>query len=204
MNHRLALRLVAALLPAAALLPGAAHAEKVVTEDAVGDVLQADLASELDEPVWVPAPDEVSTDIVRTVAAYGDTRLTVTVHFRDLLNTRYQETYLKILTPNGSYILGAAREPGTKVDVAIMRGRVGELECRGLRAKFDGGADTISVSVPASCLDEARWVRLGVGATGFDIPEGEMPETVPFFGDDGHRNAIGDTSIGKGPRIRRG
>ena len=95
-------------------------------------------------------------------------------------------------------------EPGTRVDVAIMRGRVGELECRGLRAKFDGGADTISVSVPASCLDEARWVRLGVGATGFDIPEGEMPETVPFFGDDGHRNAIGDTSIGKGPRIHRG
>ena len=204
MNHRFGVRLLAALLLAAALLPGAAHAEKVVTQDVVGDVMQADLASELDEPVWVPAPDEVSTDIVRTGAAYGDTRLSVTVHFRDLLNTRYQEMYLRILTPKGPFVLGAARYPGTRVEPAIMRGGGRELECRGLRAKFDGGADTMSVSVPASCLDDARWVRLGVGATGFDMPETEMPETLPFYGDDGHRNAISDRSIGKGPKIHRG
>jgi hypothetical protein len=40
MTHRLGTRLLALLLPAAALLlPAAAHAERVVTEDAVGDVV---------------------------------------------------------------------------------------------------------------------------------------------------------------------
>ncbi len=142
MQSRHGARLVALLAPVALLLPAAAHAEKVVTEDAAGDVLQSDLASELDSPEWAPATEETSTDIVRTVAAYGDTRLSVTVHFRDLLNTRYQETFVKILTPRGSYTLGAARFPGTRIGTSISRGRGGEVECRGLRAKFDGGADT--------------------------------------------------------------
>ncbi len=208
MSLRLGARLAAVLLPTVALLaPSIAHAEKVVSDDIVGDVQQTDLADEsADAPAFTPAPDETSTDIVRTVAAYGDTRLSVTVHFRDLLNTRYQETYVKILTPRGAYVVAAARFPGTRVRTAISRGSGRDVECRGLRAKFAGGADTIALSVPSSCLDEARWVRLGVGAIGFDLPEeeAEVPDAFVIFADDGHRGTIRDTSIGKGPKVHRG
>lgn len=206
MAHRLGVRAAALLLPVCALLlPAAAHAEKVVTEDGVGDVLQADLAVDTETPEFVPAPDEASTDIVRTVAAYGTTRLSLTVHFRDLLNTHSQDLFVKVLTPRGSYVVGASRMPGSRVGTMIFRGRGAEVECRGLRAKFDGGGDTMSISVPAACLDEARWVRLGVGAIGYVEPVGdEEPETFPIFADDAHRDgAIRDT-IAKGPKVRRG
>ena len=70
MNHRVGLRLLAALLPAAALLPGAAHAEKVVTEDPVGDAHSLTIDWEGGAPsAFVPAPDETSVDVVRTVAS---------------------------------------------------------------------------------------------------------------------------------------
>lgn len=202
---RLTTRLVAVLAPAVVLLPAAAHAEKVVTHDAVADAVQADLAEETETPEFVPAPDEASTDIVRTVAAYGDTRLSVTVHFRDLVNTYAQDLFVRIVTPQGSYDLGVSRIPGSRVGAAISRGRGDEDNCRGLRAGFDGGADTMSISVPSACLDDARWVRLGVGAIGFVEPVGgELPDPFALFADDAHRDGSIRDNIAKGPKVRRG
>lgn len=204
MLSRLGAPFAAVLVAAVLLMPSVAHAEKVVTEDPAGDVQQADLA--IEGPLeFVPAPDDASTDIVRTVAAYGATRLSVTVHFRDLLNTSFHQTHVKVVTPRGSYLLGAGRRPGSRVEAALMRGGYREVECRGLRAKFDGGTDTMSFSVPASCLDDARWVRLGVGAIGVvELEEGVEPETFPVFADDGHRDGAIRDNLAKGPRIRRG
>ncbi|MFC7361334.1 hypothetical protein [Nocardioides astragali] len=204
MLYRLGAPFAAVLVAAVLLMPSVAHAEKVVTEDPAGDVQQADLA--IEGPLeFVPAPDDASTDIVRTVAAYGATRLSVTVHFRDLLNTSFHQTHVKVVTPRGSYLLGAGRRPGSRVEAALMRGGYREVECRGLRAKFDGGTDTMSFSVPASCLDDARWVRLGVGAIGVVEPEeGVEPETFPVFADDGHRDGAIRDNLAQGPRIHRG
>lgn len=194
-------RVVAALVPAVLLLAAPAHAEKVVTDDAVGDVQQADLFA--DDLEFLPAPDEGSTDIVRTVAAYGTTRVAVTVHFRDLLNTRYQETYVELRTPRDAFYVVASKEPGSRVRTLMAHRRGADAYCRGLRVRFDGGADTVSLSIPAACLDDPRWVQLGVAAVGFALFPQEAT-TAPFYGDDGHRGTIRDTSLGKGPRIHRG
>ena len=67
MSPRHCARLAALLAAAALALPTAAHAEKVVTEDAVGDVQAFDVAGA--DAAYVATPDNVSTDITRTVAA---------------------------------------------------------------------------------------------------------------------------------------
>lgn len=205
MSLRLGSRLLAVAAPAALLLPTVAHAEKVVTDDAVADARSytVDWESE-QEPEFVLAPDEVSTDIVRTVAAHGVTRLRVTVHFRDLQTTRPQMTFIKVFSPGRAYQLVVEKVPGSSA-VAGLSTRADDVECRGLRAKVDGGEDMVTVSVPTACIDAPRWVQLGVGAIGFELPADG--QDVPFetvFADDGHRGTISDNSIGRGPRIHRG
>ncbi len=94
MNHRFGVRLLAALLPAAILLSGAASAETVVTEDGAGDAEAYDYGFEL-----VAAPPEASVDIIRTVAAFGERRLAVTVHVRALEGRVRHGVRVRIRTP---------------------------------------------------------------------------------------------------------
>lgn len=206
MSLRLGSRLVTVLLPAALLLPAAAHAEKVVTDDAVGDARSWTMDWESEqEPEFLLAPDEVSTDIVRTVAAHGAKRLSVTVHFRDLQTTRPQFTVVRLFTPDGAYTVNVEKMPGARAVTEFVTRKDAEAECRALKGKVDGAADAITVSLPTSCIGAPRWVQLGVGAIGFDMPvDDEQATTETLFADDGHRGSISDNSIGRGPRIRRG
>ena len=206
MSHRLGARLVAVLLPAVLLLPAAAHAEKVVTEDAIGDV-QAYSAETIagGDLVLVPAPDEPSPDILRSVAAHGDRRLSVTVHFRDLVLTGFHSTLIRVFTPGGSrFDISVDKDPGSRAD-ASLASQQGDSTCRGLRAELDRAADLVAVSVPTSCLGAPRWVRLGVGAFAIsESAEASDPDSFTVLIDDGHRDVVRETSIGKGPRIHRG
>jgi hypothetical protein len=201
MPPRAGARLLALLVPAVLLVPSAAHAEKVVTQDAVGDVKAIDFDVEED---FLPAPDHAASDITRTVAAYGETRLSVVVHFRDLVTTSYLNTSVRVRTPRGTYDVKLLRAPGKRATVTLARPRAGEVECRGVRGRFDGGADLVAVSVPTACIASAAWVQLGVGAIGMFEPPVDDPERLVLFADDGHRDTIGENSIGRGPRIRRG
>lgn len=205
MSLRLGSRLLGVVAPAALLLPTVAHAEKVVTDDAVADARSYTIDYESEqEPEFLLAPDEVSTDIVRTVAAHGAKRLRVTVHFRDLQNTRPQMTVIRVFGPGRAHQVVAEKVPGSSAVTALST-RADDVECRGLRAKVDGGEDTVTVSVPTACIDAPRWVQMGVGALGFELPVDDpeaLIETV--FADDGHRDTISDNSIGRGPRIHRG
>lgn len=146
MTHRLGTRLLAVLLPATALLPAGAHAEKVVTEDAAGDVR----------------------------------------------------------TPRGTFDVSAERLWASRPQVAVTRRHGEAFECRGLSANYDGAADLVAVSVPASCIGSPRWVVLGVGASSSPEADAENPSTVILLADDGDRDTIRENSIGKGPRIHRG
>ena len=87
MSSRLGPRLVALLFPAVLLAPAAAHAERVVTHDPAGDA--GVLGWLADEDAELPAtPDPSPADIVRTVAAHGDRRLSITVHLTELAGVR--------------------------------------------------------------------------------------------------------------------
>lgn len=200
MTRHPATRLLALLLPAALLLlPAAAHAEKVVTQDAVGDAGVAGWLAEEDAEL-PPPPDPSPADIVRTVAAHGERRLAVTVHFQDLEGVREHSTRVLVRTPAGAFHL-VVRAEGRRTGTTFEQ-RGEPVDCRGLRARFDAGADVVALSVPTACLSTPRWVRLGV------IASAPLPTTDPAVLastiDDGHRDTVRLRSIGTGPRIRRG
>jgi hypothetical protein len=200
MSSRLGPRLIALLVPAVLLAPAAAHAERVVTHDPVGDagVLGwiADEDSELP-----PTPDPSPADVVRTVAAHGDRRLGITVHFAELAGVREHSLQVLVRTPSGAYRLEVEKKDGRRVRTTITR-RWEQVDCRGLRARYDTGADAVAVSVPTACLSSPGWVRLGIKAFA-PLPMTD-PAVMSSTVDDGHSDTYQVTRVSTGPRIRRG
>ena len=201
MSPRLGSRLSAVLIAAALLLPAAAHAETVVTEDATGD---ARAWTAYQEFQYVAAPGEASVDVTRTAASFGQRRLSVAVHFRDLEVRAHHQTLVRVWTPRGAYDVTAERPSARRATVSFGRKGADARRCRGLSVTYDGAADTVVLSVPARCIGAPRWVRLGVEATATPRTNPDNPSTVFFLADDGHRDGMREDSIGKGPRIRRG
>lgn len=200
MSPRLGARLLAVLLPAIVLLPSTAHAEKVVSEDAVGDVVS--LAGETFDPEQaVSAPDYTGVDVVGSAVAHGTSRLRVVVRFRALERDPFQFTVIRVVTPKASYEILAERLGGAPI-TSIDRGRQ-TLECRGLRTKVDLGADTVTTSLPTSCLDAPRWVQVGVGAVAV-AEDQESPELTAAYADDAHRTGEIRDNIAVGPKVFRG
>jgi hypothetical protein len=201
MPRSTARRLAAHVALLALLLPAAAHAETVVTEDAAGD---ARAWTAYQEFQFVPAPDEASVDVIRTAAAFGERRLSVAVHFRDLEVRVHHETRVRVWTPRGAFDVTAERRSARRTTVSLARKGGLALGCRGLSAAYDGAADTVALSVPARCIGSPRWVRLGLKATATPRLYADDTGTVFFLADDGHRDGLRENSIVKGPRIHRG
>ena len=200
MPSRLGPLLAAVLVPAVLLTPVAAHAEKVVAEDAVGDVVTlVGESGELEDAV--PAPDYAGVDVVRTAVAHGANRLQVTVRFEAMERDPFQFTVIRVSTPQGNYEIVVERLGGKPI-TSIDRGRKA-VDCDGLKAKVDLGADTLTTSLPTSCLAAPRWVQVGVGAVALAADQGS-PELVAVYADDAHRDGAIRDNIAKGPKVHRG
>ena len=205
MIARPAARLLTALLPAALLLPGAVHAEELVVDDAVADVVtvgpteegQGDLAN------LVPAPDNLTVDVVRTVVDHDARRLRVGVDLRELGRERQYFAVLRVRTPAGAFEVEAERLARRPESELTRHGR--RVECPRLRTVSDRASSRVTVTVPASCLGDPRWVQVGVGVavlTTATTPEGV--DEVVVLADDAQR--VGDVRdrIALGPKVRRG
>lgn len=200
MPSRLSLRLVALIAPAALLAPAAAHAEKVVTHDAVGDAgVLGWLADE--EAELPPTPDPSPADIVRTVAAHGDRRLSITVHFVDLAGVRDHSMQVIVRTSSGAYRVEVEKEEGRRARATLAQ-RGQQVDCRALSARYDAGADVVAMTVPTACLSSPRWVRLGIKA--FAPLATTDPAVLASTVDDGHGDTFHVLRVSTGPRIRRG
>lgn len=203
MTHRLSPRLVALALPVVALLaPSIAHAEKVVTRDVAGDVVQL-IQNEDGSTETLAAPDYAGADIVRTVVDHRTARLRVSVRFRELRRDPFHFTIVRVLTPRGKYDLTVERLGGKPI-VSLMRGKK-DVECRALKARVDRGTRSVTASLPTSCLDAPRWVQVGVGAVAVDTDSNSDSNSLAAYADDGHRDGdIRESSITKGPKVHRG
>ena len=133
MSPRLGLRLVALIVPAALLAPVAAHAEKVVTHDPAGDATVVGWLAEEDAEL-PPVPDPSPADIVRTIAAHGDRRVSITVHFAELAGVRDHSMQVLVRTPSGAYRVDLDKEEGRRVRTTITR-RWEPIDCRALGAR---------------------------------------------------------------------
>jgi hypothetical protein len=200
MSPRLGLRLVALIAPAALLAPAAAHAEKVVTHDPVGDTVVVGWLADEDAEL-PPTPDPSPADIVRTVAAHGGRRLSIAVHFAELAGVRDHSMQVLVRTPAGAYRVEVEKAEGRRARAMLTR-RWQPVDCRALSARVEAGADVVTVSVPTACLSSPRWVQLGIKA--FAPLATTDPAVLASAVDDGHRGTVRLLSVGKGPRIRRG
>lgn len=199
--------LLAAVLSAGLVLAApAAHAERVVTKDAVGDAVTITYHQdpESEEEVLAPAPDEKIVDITHTVVQHRPHQMRVTVRFRDLeIVHRSASDWLiakiRVATPQANYWLGAgiSRRPG---EMSLFEGRHRHVECRGMDWSLDEQTDRLVASVPRTCLGAPRWVRVGVRVDRAVA----APETAPAerFFDDGHRagSALWN-GVAEGPKV---
>lgn len=208
MIRRLRLHLLALALPLALLAPVAAHAERVVVEDAVGDVRFIDLAADKDGP---RVPYHVTSDITRTVLEYDTSGLEITAHFRDLQNGPLLRMDVRVRTPRGAYYMTMTRIAGKRIRLTFVRRSGGEVECARLAGRFDGAGDTVTMSIPAECLGSPRWVQVGVMATDTSLEALEDPEDpedpedeIVIYVDDAQRDTLRKRGISLGPQVHRG
>lgn len=214
-------RLAALLAPVALLLPTAAHADQVTVDDAVGDAKALNLASELgaffvgsgseEQPLFLDAPAETATDITRTTIQHGK-RVTVTTHFRDLVETAEHSVDLRIFTPDGAYSLSASRSADGSGSVQLFPdvvvaegGDVRPRPCRSVRGRYDVAVETVTVSFPSVCIGKPRWIQVASGALRIQVtPIGDGSVNLAGWADDAFRPRLSENSMGRSPKVRRG
>ena len=203
MIRRLRLRLLALALPLALLAPVAAHAERVVVDDAVGDVLLIDLTADHDGP---RVPHHVTSDITRTVLEHDTSGLEIVAHFRDLQNAPLLRMDVRVRTSHGGFYMTMTRVPGKRARLTLVTRSGRAVECAPLAGRFDGAGDTVTISTPAECLRSPRWVRVGVMATDLSIEDLEDPDVheLVIYVDDAQRDGVRPRGISLGPRVHRG
>jgi hypothetical protein len=222
---RLGLRLFALALPAALLVPLAAHARTLTVDDGAGDAKAMNLGvvfvemfdgSTADGPIFLDAPAETSADAVRTTIDHARKRLTLTVQLRDLVDTEGHAVDFRIFTPQGRYDLMVGAYGG-QVRADLSPGGSGIVyinddgtstepkPCRTVRARYDLTADTLTASVPNACIGSPRWVQVAAGVTRTQVtPQGDGSVNLAGFMDDAFRGGVGFESRGRSPKVRRG
>lgn len=205
MKPRLAARLTTALLSAALLLPTAAHAERVVVEDATNDVVTTLADSSLmgDGDELVAAPDHASTDITRTVVDHRAGRLTVTASFRDLRRSFGTWAVLRVRTSQRTWTVFVEGSGGQTVTAIVNRSGA---TCRGLLTTVDPAADTVSVRVPTACIRDPRWVQVAMLVASREVRhDPRLGDQLDEFADDAFADGmIRDSGWTMGPKVRRG
>lgn len=205
MSHRLAARLLAVALTAAALgAPATAHAERVETRDASGDVR---MFPDLDSEATVPAPDFTSVDILRTVVDHRRNRLNLTVRYRDLRATPLHYTIFTVRTPKRAFDVSVERGlgGGAKGQAQVTRPNGRPVTCKGVHWSIDRAADRVTASVPTRCLGAPRWVKIGVGAVSSEAGRLTDPDDrYRTYGDDGQRAGRVGEHLAMGPKVSRG
>jgi hypothetical protein len=225
MTVRLGLRLLALALPAALLVPWAAHARTLTVEDGAGDAKALNMGvifvetldgSTADGPIFLDAPAETSADVVRTTIDHARKRLTLTVQLRDLVDTEGHAVDFRIFTPQGRYDLMAGSYGGeVSADLSPDRSDTVAIDedgtftepkpCRTVRARYDLTADTLTASVPNACIGSPRWVQVAAGVTRTQVtPQGDGSVNLAGFMDDAFRGGVGFESRGRSPKVRRG
>ena len=202
---RSGLRVLALALPAALLVPSAAHAEKVVTEDPAADVLTLGPTEQGGDDLdnLLPAPENLTADVVRTTVDHRESRLRVRLDLRDLGRSRTYFAVLEVRTPDGTFEV-ETENLGRRAKVDMTR-RGHAIECQRLRAAGDQASSRVTVTIPTSCLGDPRWVQVGAGVASVEtVTSADGAEEMAVFADDAHRVGEIRDMIAVGPKVRRG
>ena len=197
--RRLLPLLASGLCALSVLLAPAAHADRVVTEDARGDVVGFEARD--GAPALVPAPRSASGDIARTVVVHDPDELRVKVRFGREVVGRHRTTF-DVRTPDATYSVSLVHvHTGRSVDVrfsSLVRGS--EVVPCDRYASFN--ERRVVVGFPTACLGSPAWVRVGV----LDQQGSRSRQGAPvLLVDDAHREgATSAARIRLGRRVHPG
>jgi hypothetical protein len=189
------------LLTALALVASGApaHAAAEDSRDARRDVVSRNAFSDA-RPVRVE-PDRRVGDVVRTQVSLGGD-VVVTTTLRSLAAQGHQEFHWTVVT-------SADEAPGGWTGVLVYnaskRGQftffdplANDPGCA--RARVDRPARTVTLTVPASCLGDPVWVRVGSGT----VTLADTPAGVREYRDDARRTGVSLRAWKLGPQVTEG
>lgn len=168
--------------------------------DAPGDVVVGGLGK--NPEAVVAAPDNAITDILETTVDHGAAAITVEVVFADLRPLQYLDLTANLTTDStGPHLPTQATALTYRGDSSIDVYRDGETRCDGADAgavAIDFDSDTVTMTVPRSCLDEPRWIEAEVRAATmrYDAPPDD-PRGDAVWEDDAYRPALDQPSDGE-------
>ena len=125
---------------------------------------------------------------------------------RDWSSSTGSSVNFRIFTPEGRYALTSRIAGGRTVTDFYPLGRGGSTvfvsddgavtitageepkPCRTVRARYDVAADTMTASVPTSCLGSPTWVQVAAGVSRDRItPQGDGSVNLASYADDAFR-----------------
>jgi hypothetical protein len=183
-------------------LPSAAHAERVVHNDAHGDVIYQTFDPETGESTEEVNPAVTAGDILRTAVRHRTSKVFVAISFADLRRDDATGGHFLRLVTNENL----KRNVFLEVTKANPRGRLSfskangaPIACKGLSRDIDYSAETLRFEFPRSCLSNPRWVRVGFGT--FRYPDSD---SYNGFVDDANLDSkYGTQAPALGERVRR-
>jgi hypothetical protein len=181
------------------LAPVPAFAQRLVIGDGPGDSWEEHHDPSTGDVTYTQAGSPVNADVLRTVVRHRAHSVLVRTAFADLRNNAQGVVSgIKIRTNEGLHrqvwVMKDGSASGSQVALVTPRGR--QVRCHGLSKSIDWAGDSISVTVPRSCLSAPRWVQV-VNAAG-NFATGDMPSYVDVAGKTGYRFS------GWSAKIRRG
>jgi hypothetical protein len=172
MNARHVLRAVAtAGLVTAMAVPAAAFAETFKHADPAKDV------QKITDSSVKNVPDNKNADVVHLTVAHTEKHVQTTVRLRDLGRSWLYVSVLQ--TADKKFQLTGQRASGNTT-WTLANGKGKPLTCDDLVGDQDRTANTVTVTVPDSCLGTPHWVRVGAG---FVV----MDKNGAFLADDAQR-----------------
>jgi len=183
----------AAVIP---LVPTAAHADRYTYADHTGDVVSFTGGSD----TATPAPERVVGDIAASAVAHRRGSVTVKMRYRDLTRGDEIAAHLFVIRTSRMTrdvtVVAAQGYYGGRVVMTKPSGK--KVSCR-IARKIDYVANTVTASVPRSCLGQPRWVKVGMAGILFTgLGSSDMQ-----YVDDARTNGNLGSNPRFGPRVYR-
>ena len=101
-------------------------------------------------------------DVLRTVVRHGDARLRIRMRFADIRRVGTQLYWVHIRTRLHQYDAVLTSEPGARRGRRYFQGDDGSRSCEGFARSIRYADDVVRFSIPRECVQEPRWVQVGI------------------------------------------
>jgi hypothetical protein len=197
--RRLAAVASATLLGLAIAAP--AHAQTYTRYDASADVTASTCDSTGDNCTDAIDASRKDIDIVRTKLTHSYRSVQAVASYTDISASGTKAYVVRIITNEGMrrhYSLVA--RGSTVLGTLLQRDSDGKaFACSGIKHAIDYTANTVTISIPRSCLSYPSTVRMGYGSA-------DLSDDTRFYSDDALVNGVtaSDADLVVGPKLARG